>query len=92
MGKEIDSIYKYSQSQLSTPPIKEPVFASSASQTPSSIKLTIACVSSIIDKEQTDYVFCSQNTTQDYLNITNNNGIHSYKTPRKKLFYSKSFN
>ena len=81
MGKDIDGIYKHSQSQLSTPSIKKPVFPYSASQTSSSINSTRTCVSSIIDKDQTDSVLCSQNTTHNYLNITNNNNIHSCDTP-----------
>ena len=51
MGKEIDQIYKHSQYQLSTTPIKAPVFSYSDSQTSSSIKLTITSVYSVIDKK-----------------------------------------
>ena len=41
-------------------------------------------VSSVSDKEQTDSVFCSQNTIHNDSNITNNDDIQSYETPRKK--------
>ena len=82
MGKDIGHIYKHSQCQLSTSSIKKPVFLYSASQTSSSIKLTITCVSSVIYKDQTDYGFCSQNTIQNDSNITNNDDTHSCETPR----------
>ena len=85
MGKDIDGIYKHSQSQLSTPSIKKPVFPSSASQTSSSINSTRTCVSSIIDKDQTDSVLCSQNTIHNDLNITNNNELQSCETPGKTI-------
>ena len=65
---------------------QETSFSSSASQTSSSIELTITCVSYITDKEQTDTVFCSQNTIQNDLNITNNDNINSCETPRKQNY------
>ena len=83
IGKDIGGIYKHGQSELSTLSIKKPVFQNPASQKSSSIELTITCVSSIIDKEETDSVLCSQNTTQNDLNITNNDKIQSCETPRK---------
>ena len=84
MGKYIGPIYNYSQYQLSTTSIKKSVFSFLASKTSSSIYSTRTCVSSIIDKEQTYSILCSQNTTQNDLRITNNNDINSCETPRKK--------
>ena len=84
MGKDIGRIYKHVQSQLSITSIKEPVISSLASQTSSSIELTITSVSSVIDKKQTNFVLCSQNTIQNDLNITNNDDMKSRETPRKK--------
>ena len=78
MGKDIGKIYKHSQYQLSNPSIKEPVVSSSDSQTSTSIKLTITSVSSDIDKKQTNSILCSQNTTQNDLNITNNEDVKSF--------------
>ena len=57
MGKDIEQIYKHSQSQLSTPSIKTPVISYSNSQTSSSIELTITSVSSVIDKNK-QILFC----------------------------------
>ena len=57
MGKYTGKIYKHSQSQISNPPIKAPVLSSSASQTSSSIELTITSVSSVIEEKQFCFVF-----------------------------------
>ena len=51
MGKDIGQFYKHSQSQLSTPLIKAPVILSLASQTPSSIELTITSVPFVREKK-----------------------------------------
>ena len=75
MGKDIGRIYKHIQSQISTLSVKEPVFLYSDSQKSSSIYSKRTCVSSIIYKQQTDSVFSSKNTIQNYLNITNNDKI-----------------
>ena len=91
MGKKIGSIYKYSQSQLSTPPFKEPVLSSSASQKLSYTKLTMTSVSYVIYKKQSNSVLCSPNTTQNYLNTTNNDNIKSCETPRKQLYHYNHF-
>ena len=83
MGKAIRQISKHSQSQLSTQSIKEPILSSSYSQASSSTALTRPSVSSVIYKEKTNSVFCSQNTIQNDLNITNNDDIKSCETPGK---------
>ena len=44
----------------------------------------MTCVYYIIDKEKTDSVLCSQNTTYNDLNTTNNYDIQSCETPRKQ--------
>ena len=85
MGKDIGHIYKHSQSQISTPSIKAPFISYSASQTSSSIELTITSVSSVIYNKQTNCVFCSKNTIQNDLNITNNDDIQSCETQRKTI-------
>ena len=81
MGKDIGRVYKNSRSQLSIPSIKEPVISYLDSQTSSSTALTITSVYSVIYKEQTDFVLCSQNTIQKYLNITNSHDIQYFETP-----------
>ena len=43
-------------------------------------------VSSVIDKEQTNSVLCSQNIIQNDLNIKNNDDIKCCETPRKKNY------
>ena len=75
MGKEIGQIYKYSQSQLSTPSLKAPVSSSSDPQTSSAIKLTTTSVPSVTDKNQNNYVLYYQNTIQNDASITNNDNI-----------------
>ena len=75
MGKEIGQIYKHSQSQLSTSSTKAPVGSFSEPRTFSAIKLTTTSVPSITDKHQNNYVLFSQNTTQNYATITNNDDI-----------------
>ena len=86
MGKDIGHIYKHSQYQLSTPSIKKRVFHLQLSQTSYYFKFKRTCVSSIIDKEKTDSVLCSQNTIHNDLNITNNDHIQSCETPRRKNY------
>ena len=61
MGKGMRQIYKHSQYQLSTLSIKAPVPSNSASQSSSSIELTITPVPSVVDKKQTNSVLCSKN-------------------------------
>ena len=61
-------------------------FLSSVSQTSSSIDSARTCVSYVIDKEQTDFVLCSQNTTPNDLNITSNYDIGSCETQRKQNY------
>ena len=80
MGKDIGRIYKYSQSQLSTSSIKAPVSSSSEPQTFSAVKLTTTSVPSITDKHQNNSVLYSQNATQNYAKITNNDDIQSCET------------
>ena len=75
MGKDIGKFYKHSQYQISTPSIKAPVISYLASQTSSSIVLTINSVPSVRDKKQTNSVFCSEKFIQNYLSITNNDDI-----------------
>ena len=77
MGKDIGKILKRSQFQLSTPSIKALVLSYLAYQTSSSIELTITYVPSVMDKKQTNYVFCFKNSIQNDLSITNNDYIHS---------------
>ena len=52
MGKDIGKIYKHSQSQISNPSIKALVILYLASQTSSSIELTIAFVPYVRDKNK----------------------------------------
>ena len=58
-------------------------FSYSASQTLSSIKLTITSASYIIDKEQNNCIFCSQSNINNDLNVTNNDNVQSCETPKK---------
>ena len=85
MGKDIQKIYKHSQSQLSNPSIKAPVLSYLASQTSSSIELTITSVPSVTDKKQTNPVLCSEDSIKNYLSITHNDNIQYCETQRKKL-------
>ena len=57
MGKDTGRIYKYSQSQLSTPSFKAPVCSSSDSQTSSSIELKTTSVTSVRDKNSEQFYF-----------------------------------
>ena len=75
MGKDIGLIHKHSQSQLSTPSVKAHVPSYLAAQTPLSIELTTTSVPSVKDKKQTNSVFCSENSIQNDLRITNNDDI-----------------
>ena len=85
MGKDKGIIYKHSQYQLSTLPIKAPVILSLASQTSSSVESTITSVPSIRDKKQTNYALCSKNSIQNDLSIKNNDDIHSCETREENL-------
>ena len=76
-AKDIERIYKHSQSQLSTLPLKTPVSPSSEPQTSSVTELTTTDVPSVIEKHQNKYVLYSQNTIQNYVTIINNDNIHS---------------
>ena len=80
MGKDIGSIYKNSQSQISTPSLKAPVFSSLASHTSSAIELTTTSVSDVKDKKQNNYVLCSQNIIQNDVSIINKDNIQSCET------------
>ena len=53
MGKDIEQIYKYSQSQLSTLSLKAPVSSSSDPQTSSAIELTTTSIHYFRDKIKT---------------------------------------
>ena len=75
MGKYIGKIHKYSQSQISNMLIKAPAISYSDFQTSSYIELTITSVPSVIDKKQTNSIFCSKNSIHNYLSITNNDDI-----------------
>ena len=77
MGKDIVKNYKYSQSQLSTFSLKANVGSSSDPQTSPDIEITTKSVPSVRDKNQNNYVMCSQNTIQNYSSITNNDSIQS---------------
>ena len=85
MGKDIGKVYKHSQSQLSTSSLKEPVSSSSAPQTSSAIERTKTSVPSVTDKNQNNYVLCSQDTIHNDVSTTNNNDIHSCETARKQF-------
>ena len=85
MGKDIGQIYKHSQSQLLTPSLKAPVSSSSASQTSSNIESTTTSIPSVRDKNQNNSVLCPQNTIQNYVSITNNDGIQSCEIARNKI-------
>ena len=85
MGKDIERIYKHSQSQISTFSLKAPVSSSSDPQTSSAIELTTTPISSVTDKNQNNSVLYSQNTIHNYATITNNDDIQSCETERKKI-------
>ena len=82
MGKNIGQIYKYSQYQLSTLPLKAPVSSSSDPQTSSAIELTTTSFPFVIDKNQNNYVLYSQNTIHNDAIITNNDAIQSCETAK----------
>ena len=86
MGKDIGQIYKHSQSQLSTFPIKTPVSSSSEPQTSSAIELTTTSVPSVTDKNQKKSVLYSQNTIQNDATITDNDDIQSCETAKKQNY------
>ena len=72
MGKHIGKVYKHSQSQISTSPLKAPVSSYSESQTSSAIELTTTYVPSARNKHQNNFVYNFQNTIQNDSTITNN--------------------
>ena len=86
-GKNIGGIYKHCQYQLSKLVIKEPIISYIAYQESSYIEITITSVSYDIDKEKYNYIFCSQNTIHNYLNITNNDNIQSCERPKKDIAF-----
>ena len=86
MGKDIGRIYQHSKSQLSTPSFKAPVSSYLASQTSPPIELTTTSIPSVRDKNQNNYVLCSQNTIHNDVRITNNDGIQSCETARKQNY------
>ena len=86
MGKDIERIYKHSQSQLSTSSIKAPVISSSEPQNVFAIRITTTSVPYMTDKHQNNYVLCSQNTTQNDVTITKNDDIQSCETQKKTKF------
>ena len=55
MGKDIELIYKHSQSQLSNLLLKAPVSLSSEPQTSSAIKLTTTSIPSATEKHQNNF-------------------------------------
>ena len=75
MGKDIGRIYKHSQSQLSTLPLKAPVILSSDFQKSSYIELTTKSVPYVKDKNQNNFILCSQNTIQNDVSIINNDNV-----------------
>ena len=80
MGKDIERIYKHSQSQLSTLSINAPVSSTSETQTFYAIELTTTSITSITDKHQNNSVLCSQNTTHNDATITKNDNIQYCET------------
>ena len=86
MGKYIGRIYKYSQSQLSTLSLKEPVSSSSDTQTSSAIELTTTSVPYVIDRHQKNSVLYSKNTIQNVESITINDDIQSCETAKKQNY------
>ena len=84
MRKDIGRIYKHSQSQLSSFPLKAPVSPSSGPQTSSAIELTTTYVPSVTYKNQKHYVLYSQNTIQNNATITENDTIHSCETEKEQ--------
>ena len=86
MGKDIGQIYKYSQSQLSTPSLKAPVSSSLDPQTSSAIELTTTSIHYFREKNQNNYVLYSQNTIQDDASITNNENTQSCEIARKQNY------
>ena len=87
MGKDTGQIYKYSQSQLSSFSLKEPVSSSSDPQTPSDIELTTTSVPSVRDKIQNNYVLYSKNTIHNVASITNNDDIQYCETAKKFIAF-----
>ena len=76
MGKDIRQIYKHIQSKLSTLSLKAPVSSSSPPQTSKTTSIP-----SVREKNQSNSVLYSQNTTQNCATITNNGIIQSCETP-----------
>ena len=77
MGKDIERIYKHSQSQLSTPSFKALVLLYLASQTSFFILFTTTSVPSVRDRNQNNSVLCSKIFIQNGSIITNNYDIQS---------------
>ena len=74
-GKEIGRSHKHGQYQLSTPSIKALVLSYLAYQTSSYIELTITYVPSVIDKNQTNSILCSEKYIHNDLSISDNDAI-----------------
>ena len=79
MGKEIGRFFKYNQSKLYTPKIKEPVLLSSASHTSSESNSTQTSISSQLDNKEIT-------TNKNKNNTSNTYDIHSCVTPRKQNY------
>ena len=86
MGKDIERIYKYSQSKLSTSSLKATVSSSSYIQISSAIELKITSVPSVRNKHQKNSVLYYQNIIQNDASITNNDDIQSCDTPKKYIY------
>ena len=74
IGKDIERIYRHSQSQISTLSLKAPVSSSSETKTFLAILLTTTSVPYATDKHQNIFLY-SQNTIQNYethLRLVNN--------------------
>ena len=85
MGKDIGRIYKYSQSQLSTSSVKEPVSSYSDPQTSSDIQSTTTSFPYVGDKDQNNSVLYYQVTIQNDASIRNNDNMQSFEISRKKI-------
>ena len=91
MGKDIEQIYKHSQSQLLTLSFKTPVSSYSESHTSSAIKLRTTSVPFATDNHQKYSVLYSQNNIQNDASVTNNDNIQSCETPKNKIITYQPF-
>ena len=79
MGKEIGSSFKYNQSKISTPTLKNPVLSSSAAHTSFASNSTRTSISYQLDNKDIT-------TNQNKNNTSNTYDIHSYVTPWKQNY------